>query len=84
MQVLIKSFNVNMEVKSKGVEFEVKDNDGNHLGDLVLTKTALFWCKGRTSKEKGVPITWKEFIEYADNKPQKKRRRRRVTPTVGV
>lgn len=35
MKVSIKSFDVAMEVKNKGVEFEVYDNDGQHLGDIV-------------------------------------------------
>ena len=41
MKVKIKSFDVRMEVKNRGIEFDVYSPDGReHLGDLVLTKTA--------------------------------------------
>jgi hypothetical protein len=32
MQVAIKSFDVGMEVKNNGIEFEVYDNSGKFLG----------------------------------------------------
>lgn len=64
MKVTIKAFNVDMEVKNNGIEFEVKSSDGTkHLGDLILTKTALVWCPGRTRADKGIKKTWEEFIE---------------------
>ena len=63
MKVSIKSFNVAMEVRNKGIEFEVRDPKGKLLGDCYLTKTALIWCRGKTSLEKGVRISWKDFIK---------------------
>ena len=70
MQVKIKSFDVEMEVKNSGVEFQVHSPDGkDHLGDLVLTKSKLTWCPGRTKRENGIDISWKKFIEMIqDNK----------------
>lgn len=69
MQVSIKDFSVNMEIKNRGVEFAVYSPDGEkHLGDLVVTKTGLTWCKGRTSPENGVKIKWQEFMEWAEQK----------------
>jgi hypothetical protein len=42
MKVKIKDFNVDMEVRNNGIEFEVCSADGaQHLGDLILTKTKL-------------------------------------------
>ena len=42
MKVSIKRFNVTMDVKTSGVEFEVRTPNGKtHLGDLVLTKSKL-------------------------------------------
>lgn len=42
MKVTIKSFDVGMEVKNAGIEFDVYSPDGtDHLGDLVLTKSGL-------------------------------------------
>ena len=64
MQVSIKDFTVSMEIKNRGVELDVYANDGKHLGDLVVTKTGLTWCKGKTQPENGKKINWKDFIEY--------------------
>ena len=63
MKVTIKSFDVGMEVKSKGIEFEIRSADGKkQLGDLILTKSALIWCPGRTTREKGKKLSWDKFI----------------------
>ena len=66
MQVYIKQFNVAMEVKTAGVELEVKEPGGQHLGDLVVTKTKLIWCRGRTRPENGKQTTWTQFIEHME------------------
>lgn len=50
MKVYVKSFDVEMEIKNRGIELEVRDTDDTFLGDLVVTKTQLIWCKGRTSR----------------------------------
>ena len=64
MQVKIKSFDVDMDVKSKGIEFEVRKPDRSaQIGDCYLTMTGLIWCKGRTSKAKGLSISWPDFQE---------------------
>jgi len=53
-----------MEVKSKGIEFEVRSpNNRRQLGDLYLTKTGLTWCKGRTARENGKRMSWNEFVQ---------------------
>lgn len=66
MNVSIKNFDVEIKVKNKGIELDIYDNDGNHLGDLVVTKTKLIWCKGKTKPENGRPITWEKFIELME------------------
>ena len=64
MKVWIKQFDVNMEVKSSGIEFEVRaPDDSTQLGDCYLTMSGLVWCKGRTTKKNGVKISWNDFIE---------------------
>lgn len=68
MQVSIKDFSVSMEIKNKGIELDVYNNAGSHLGDLIVTKTGLTWCKGRTRAEKGVKVSWDEFIEWMQSK----------------
>lgn len=67
MNVNIKSFDVAMGVKTKGVEFDVSDSSGKHIGDLVVTKTGLIWCKGRTRRKNGIKITWDRFVDYMEN-----------------
>lgn len=63
MKVNIKSFDVNMEVKSNGIEFEVRSTDGvNQLGDCYLTMTGLVWCNGKTTKTNGIKISWNDFM----------------------
>lgn len=66
MQVKIKSFDVQMEIKNKGVELDIADGKGR-LGDLVVTRTGLIWCKGKVSREKGVRVSWKEFIDWMES-----------------
>jgi hypothetical protein len=69
MKVSIKNFDVAMDVKTSGIEFEIYDNENQHLGDLVLTKTKLVWCKGRIRRENGKQITWNDFIALMDSRP---------------
>ncbi len=68
MQVKIKEFNVDMEVRTNGIEFEVRSADGSsQLGDLILTKTKLEWCQGRTRAGNGTSKTWQEFIDWMNS-----------------
>ena len=41
MKVGIKKLAVDMPVKNKGIELEVRDTDGTHLGDLIVSKAGL-------------------------------------------
>ena len=68
MEVKIKDLGIELEVKSKGIEFGVRDNSGAHLGDLYLTSTRMIWCNGRTHKENGIEIDWEDFIEMMNNR----------------
>ena len=72
MKVTIKSFDVGMEVKTKGIEFEVRSpKDNKQLGDLVLTKSNLIWCEGRTSRENGIKMSWDTFIKLINEHGKK-------------
>lgn len=66
MKVSIKDFAVTMEIKNKGVELDVYGNDGTHRGDLVVTKTGLTWCKGKTTPANGKKISWDDFVTYME------------------
>jgi hypothetical protein len=72
MQVGIKNFNINMDVKSAGIEFEVKSPDGKkRYGDCYLTMSGLIWCRGKTTKAKGIKISWNEFMQIMESKESK-------------
>jgi len=64
VDVSIKSFDVAMNVKTKGIELEVHNPNGSHRGDLVITKAKLIWCEGRITRPNGQAISWDKFIEY--------------------
>jgi hypothetical protein len=67
MKVSIKDFDVAMDVKNKGIELDICDTTGVHLGDLVVTKTRLIWCKGRQNRKNGKEVTWEAFMTYMEN-----------------
>jgi len=69
LKVSIKKFDVAMEVKTSGIELDVYDNNGDHLGDLVVTKTKLIWCAGKVRSENGKTITWQHFIDFMNQRP---------------
>ena len=63
MKVKIKSFHVDMNVKSKGIEFEVRaPDDSAQIGDCYLTMSGLRWCKGKIAKQNGVHMSWPDFM----------------------
>jgi hypothetical protein len=62
MKVSVKDLGVEMQVKNRGIELEVRDAQGTQVGDLVITKSRLIWCPGRTRPENGIPISWRRFI----------------------
>ena len=69
MQVSIKRFDVAMEVKTSGIELDVSSPQGVHLGDLMVTKTTLTWCRGRTRPANGKHVTWDDFMAYMESLP---------------
>ena len=67
MKVSVKDFGVDMEVKNRGIEFEVHDNAGNFKGDCYVTKSGLIWCEGKTQKKNGIRVSWDEFIDWMNS-----------------
>lgn len=72
MKVGVKQFNVEMELKTKGMELEVRSNDGTFLGDFVVTKKGVIWCKGKERREAGVNLDWEKFIELMEGQRNSK------------
>lgn len=67
MKVNIKKLNVQMELKNKGMEIEVRDTSDKFLGDLVISKSGITWCKGKVKPENGVKKSWEEVIALFEN-----------------
>jgi len=65
MNVTIKRFDVQMELKNSGIEFEVRTPAGvDHLGDMVVNKSGMTWCPGRVQVKNGTRKSWEEIIEF--------------------
>jgi hypothetical protein len=68
VNVGVKSFDVDMVLKNKGIELAVYATDNTtHLGDLVVTKTQLIWCPGKTGRKNGKKAYWNEFIDWMNS-----------------
>jgi hypothetical protein len=67
VRVSIKELNVpTMDIKNKGIELDVYDGE-KHLGDLVVTKTGVTWCKGKTPPRNGKKVSWATFITMMES-----------------
>ena len=64
MKVEVKDLYADIELKTRGMELCVRDNDGSQIGDLVVSKTGLTWCEGRTLPKNGLHVSWNEFREW--------------------
>ena len=87
MDVSIKSFDVEMDVLNKGVEFGIREpNGGDRLGDLFITKAHLIWCKGKTQRAQGIKIKWTDFVEMVNDaqKPAKKSAAKKTAKKTAV
>ncbi|MDZ4382319.1 MAG: hypothetical protein U0942_13365 [Parvibaculum sp.] len=65
MEVNVKKFDVAMQVKNKGIEFDVYDGE-EFLGDFIVSKSGITWCKGKTSRAKGKKVYWKKLIKLLE------------------
>jgi hypothetical protein len=68
LDVRIKDLTVAMELKNKGMELEVRDAKGTHLGDLYISRGAIEWCTGKTRRGGGTQKSWDDLIGWYENK----------------
>jgi hypothetical protein len=69
MKVSIKQLDVKTELKKKGMELSVYDEDNVHLGDLFINGAKVIWCKGKsTPKSGGIELSWSAFIKAMEKK----------------
>ena len=64
MNVSIKDFQVDMQLKNNGVELEVRSPQNQHLGDLCIGRGTIEWCKGKTNRGNGVQKNWQQLIAF--------------------
>lgn len=69
MKVSVKDLAVNMELGNKGIELDVYDAGGTHLGDLRIGRAKIEWCKGKTHVGNGTTVTWEKLIEWFEGGP---------------
>ncbi len=67
MKVSIKNLHVEMDVKNKGVEFDIYNSKGEFLGDVIVTKSGITWCKGKVTQKNGIKVSWEDFMEYMES-----------------
>ncbi len=73
MKVNIKQFSVDMNVKTNGIEFEVRTTDNSkQIGDYYVTKKGVTWCKGKTVKANGISLTWDQVATLLASEGAKK------------
>ena len=53
MKVNIAELGVEMNVKTKGTRFFVRDSRNKLMGSLYVSSSGIVWCKGKTTQPKG-------------------------------
>jgi hypothetical protein len=64
MNVSIKDFQVEMQLRNNGIELEIRTPQNEHLGDFYLGRGAVEWCKGKKARGNGVRKNWHELIAF--------------------
>ena len=70
MKVSVKDLSVSMELGNTGIELDVYDNQGKHLGDLRVSKATIEWCKGRVRNGNGNKTDWPALIAWLEQQPK--------------
>jgi len=68
MIVRVKDFKVEMEIKNTGIELEIRNSQDAFLGDLIITRTQLIWCKGKTARKNGKSISLEDFMAMMESR----------------
>jgi hypothetical protein len=67
MNVSIKDFQVDMQLKNNGVELEIRTPQGAHLGDLCIGRGTIEWCKGKKNRGNGIKKNWNDLIAFFED-----------------
>lgn len=73
MKVKVKELSAEIELKSNGMELEIRTPDGSsQLGDCYVTMTGLTWCRGKTMKKNGIKLSWNDLAQILASEESKK------------
>jgi len=64
MKVSIKNLQVSMDLRNNGIELDIYDNQGKHLGDIKIGKATVEWCEGKTRLGNGKQKSWDQLITW--------------------
>ena len=59
IRVKIKEIKADIELKNNGMEIEVRDEkeDGARLGDIIIARAGITWCKGKVGAANDVKLS---------------------------
>lgn len=66
MKIALKAIRHELEIKNNGIEFSVRDSNGEHLGDFYIRKSGVVWSKGKKSIDTGQAKTWAALIKWLE------------------
>ena len=72
MAAEIKQFVGRVKLGNKGIEIEARTGDGEHIGDLIVTRAGIIWCEGKTQRKNGQRLSWLPLASLARSKGSKK------------
>ena len=67
MVVKIKKFDLDLEIKNKGLELEIRSTNDEFLGDMIINKKGITWCKGKKTPKNGISKNWEEIIKIFED-----------------
>jgi hypothetical protein len=65
--VHIKATTIELKIKTNGLELQIDEKGGGQFGDIFVTKTGIIWCKGKTTRPKGVKIDYETLNDICIN-----------------
>lgn len=62
MQAEVEVFGEKLNLKNKGVDFVVRDNDGKLVGRITVNRAGICVRTGKTGTKNGDKYKWKELF----------------------
>ncbi len=68
MKAAIKDIGVDLILKTRTMDIEVRDNQDKPKGTISINKAHIIWRKARHGKGNAIKVTLEDFIEYMEAK----------------